>query len=149
MTEPKIYEGKAFCDDRGTLIAVNDFDFKRVKRFYQIENNSTKVIRAFHGHMKEAKYVFVPKGSVKIITSKILETDEKIKYLSDFKSYVLSSKVPQVLYIPKGHANGFKALEEGTIIQFFSTATLEQSKNDDLRLDWDASGKEIWETKNR
>ena len=45
---------------------------------------------------------------------------------------VLSSNNPKVLFIPSGYANGFKSLEADTIVQFFSTSTLEESTGDDI-----------------
>jgi len=47
--------GGIAVDDRGTLTFANDFNFYGVKRFYQVQNFSTSTIRAFHGHLNEAK----------------------------------------------------------------------------------------------
>ena len=52
-------QGGLFSDDRGHLRFVNDFNFEGVKRFYQVENHSKNFIRAWHGHEKEGKYVYV------------------------------------------------------------------------------------------
>jgi len=49
--------------------------------------------------------------------------------------YVLSAVKPAVLYIPAGFANGFMSLNAETRLLFFSTAALEESKNDDFRFD--------------
>ena len=59
----KKIDGNSFVDDRGTLRFVNDFDFSKVKRFYQVENHSRGFIRAWHGHKKQAKHVYLVKGS--------------------------------------------------------------------------------------
>ena len=59
------------------------------------------------------------------------------------KTFILSSKLPKVLYIPPDHCNGFMNLEENTIVQFFSTSTLEESLGDDKRFDYDTWN--IWE----
>jgi len=40
-------------------------------------------------------------------------------------------------------------LEEGTILLFFSTSTLAESKEDDIRCSWDSFGKEVWEIEYR
>jgi dTDP-4-dehydrorhamnose 3,5-epimerase len=53
----QIIEGGLAVDDRGSIVFVNDFSFKDVKRFYQLENFSTNTIRAWHGHQKEGKYI--------------------------------------------------------------------------------------------
>ena len=55
--------------------------------------------------------------------------------------YVLSAARPAVLFIPPGYANGFMSLTADTRVAFFSTATVEESREDDVRFDaryWDA-----------
>jgi len=128
-------QGGVYADDRGFLRFVNDFDFSGVKRFYQVENHSKGFIRAWHGHKKEDKYVYVPKGSA-LIGLVNLETEELTKY-------TLSSQSPCILYIPPGYANGFKTLEEETILMFFSTSTLKESEGDDYRFAWNQW--DIWQ----
>jgi dTDP-4-dehydrorhamnose 3,5-epimerase len=128
-------QGGLFADDRGYLRFVNDFDFTGVKRFYQVENHSKNYIRAWHGHQKEGKYVYVSKGSA-LIGAVDINTEEIFKT-------TLTSQSPSVLYIPPGYANGFKTLEDNTILMFFSTSTLEESKGDDIRFDYDKWN--IWE----
>lgn len=122
----KIINGGIFVDDRGTLRFVNGFNFKDVKRFYQVENHERGFIRAWHGHKKEGKYVYVVKGSawIGVVDMDKLHNDR----------YILSDKKPQILYIPPGNYNGFQTLEEDTIIIFFSTTTTEESKGDDYRV---------------
>ena len=149
METPGLIKGGIAIDDRGILTFVNDFNFKDVKRFYQVNNFSTKIIRAFHGHRKEAKYIFVPNGSALVITIPLDELEEKKEKASNVNRFILSSSNPSVLYIPKNYSNGFKALQDDTNIIFFSTSTLEESKDDDIRHSFDIVGKEIWETENR
>ena len=130
-----LINGGCAVDDRGQVSFVNEFDFEGVKRFYQVENHSRGFIRAWHGHKKEGKYVYVASGSALIGVVNI-ETEELSKF-------VLSAKSPKVLWIPAGNYNGFKSLEENTKILFFSTSTLEESLGDDIRQDWDKWN--IWE----
>ena len=57
-----------------------------------------------------------------------------------FNRFVLSANKPSVILIPGGYAHGYKTLTEETKLIFFSTATLEESINDDYRFDayyWD------------
>lgn len=128
-------QGGLFADDRGFLRFINDFDFSGVKRFYQVENHSKNFIRAWHGHKKEGKYVYVAKGSA-LIGAANMDSEEVYKT-------TLTSQSPSMLFIPPGFANGFKTLEENTILMFFSTSTLEESKGDDIRFDYDKWN--IWE----
>ena len=59
----KIFSGGLAADSRGLVSFVNNFHFKKVKRFYQIQNSSSSPVRAFHGHMKETKCFYVVNGS--------------------------------------------------------------------------------------
>jgi dTDP-4-dehydrorhamnose 3,5-epimerase len=150
---PRLIQGGTAVDDRGSLSFVNDFDFEGVKRFYQVFNFSTSVIRAFHGHRREAKYVYVPEGSALVVAVSldVLENSggSGEAPVEGIHRFVLSSRRPAVLFVPENHANGFRALEEGTIIQFFSTRTLGESEEDDIRFPYDVVGKEVWEVENR
>lgn len=147
-TKPRLIEGMIFTDDRGTLRVVNEFNFEKVKRFYQVENWSLNTIRAFHGHLKEAKYVYVTSGAMLVNLVK-LTNKYKPSTKAAVERFVLTSGKPSVLYIPPGYANGFKALVPNSSVMFWSTSTLEQSKGDDYRFPSDYWGKEIWETENR
>ena len=141
---PELLEGGIAFDDRGSVSFVNGFGFSDVKRFYQVENVNLNVVRAFHGHLHEGKYVYVVSGCAKVVCARM-----DGEALVDPQTFVLHSKKPSILKIPAGYANGFKALEEGTSVIFFSTSTLEESKGDDYRYEWDVLGKEIWTTVNR
>ena len=132
----ELVEGGLFADDRGFLRFVNDFDFSQVRRFYQVENHSAGFIRAWHGHKEEMKFIYVPKGSA-LIGLANMEAEEEVH------KFTLTSQKPRILCVPKGYANGFKTLEEDTIIIFFSSSTLEESHGDDYRFDWDKWN--IWE----
>ena len=139
MNKPTILNGGLAVDDRGSVSFVNDFNFKNVKRFYQVQNHRRGFIRAWHGHKKEGKYVYVTNGSA-LIGIVNMESEEVSKF-------VLSSKSPKVLWIPPGNYNGFKSLEEDTKIVFFSTSTIEESLGDDIRKEynqWD-----IWDEEYR
>lgn len=133
--KPILIEGGLFVDDRGAISFVNNFNFKDVKRFYMVENHQSGFIRAWHGHEKESKYVFVVQGSA------LFGTVSMNTY--DIYKFTLSARNPRILHIPSGYYNGFKTLEEGTKIMFFSTSTLEESMGDDIRQDYDKW--DIWE----
>jgi len=138
MEEPKLFCGNIYLDDRGILSFVNNFDFsdKGIKRFYMVENFSKGFIRAWHGHRKEGKYVLVVSGTIKLGIMNI-----ETKQLKSI--YTLSSREPKILYIPPGYSHGFKTLEKGTKIIFFSTSTLEESRGDDIRFPWNEQN--IWD----
>ena len=133
--ETKIINGGLSVDDRGSVTFINDFNFSDVKRFYVVENHRSGFIRAWHGHEKEGKYVFVVKGTA-LIGAVDMRSDSPNKY-------ILSDRSPKILYIPPGCANGFKTLEEDTRIIFYSTSTLQDSLGDDIRFPFDKWN--IWE----
>ena len=133
--ELEIINGGVAVDDRGSVRFINDFNFDGVKRFYQVANHKRDFIRAWHAHEKEGKFVYVTKGSA-LVGAVNLKNEEITKH-------VLSAQSPKILYIPPGYANGFKSLEEDTIIHFFSTSTLEDSLGDDIRFPYDKWN--IWE----
>jgi len=148
MKRPKIIDGGLAIDNRGEVRFVNDFDFKDVKRFYQVENFSKNTIRAFHGHLKEEKFIYLTSGSVLIALVKLNRVKNPNKSAKVYR-FVLSSKKPQVLYVPGKYANGFKVLENGTKLIIFSTSSLKQSLRDDFRYPYDYWGKDIWKVENR
>ncbi len=143
-----VIDGEISVDDRGFVKYVNDFNFRNVKRFYHVGNFSKHTIRAFHGHKKESKYVYVAMGSIIMCLVKLTKNEVKLKQ-SKIHRFVLSSKKPQILFIPANYVNGFKALENNTSVIFFSTSTLKESFNDDIRYPYDFWGNEIWKTSNR
>ena len=148
MRDVRLIQGGVAVDDRGCLTFANDFNFYGVKRFYQVQNFSTSTIRAFHGHLKEAKYVYVAKGSA-IVAAVELDDVKSPSKNKKVNRFILSDKKPQVLFIPPKYANGFRPLEEDTRILFFSTSSLEESKGDDYRFPVDYWGEEVWEVENR
>ena len=149
--EPEYIKGDQYVDDRGFLTFCNSWriDLAGVKRFYQVENHAAGTIRAFHGHQKEEKFVRVIRGAAVIITVPICSVEDRSLIRAEIQPFILSSRTPAVLHIPAGFYNGFKTLTSDTIVEFYSTSTVEESRCDDERLPWNAFGEEIWEVKYR
>lgn len=137
--------GEKSTDSRGIVSFINNFKFENVKRFYQVENSAPNAIRAFHGHLNEAKYVYVSVGSI-LLASVFLDNLEKPSTTNPVHTLILSDTEPKIAYIPPRHANGFKTLQEHTRVIFFSTSTLIESLSDDYRYPADYWGKNIWKT---
>jgi dTDP-4-dehydrorhamnose 3,5-epimerase-like enzyme len=138
-SEPYIYDGGLAVDDRGQITFVNDFHFESVKRFYMVSNHKQGFVRAWHAHKQEAKYILAVSGAALVGAVKIDNWQKPSKDLPVGR-FVCSSKKPQVLYVPAGYANGFMSLTSDLKLIFFSTATLEESADDDFRFDaryWD------------
>ncbi|MCE7936357.1 sugar epimerase [Candidatus Saccharibacteria bacterium CPR2] len=142
----EIIEGGLAVDDRGQVTFANEFDFSDVKRFYMVSNHGQGFVRAWHAHKKEAKYVLVVKGSALVGAVEIDDWNTPSKQ-TEVKRFVLSEKTPKILYIPAGYANGFMSLTGDTQIIFFSTSTLEESLNDDIR--YHARHWDIWTVEER
>lgn len=140
----KKIEGDLRKDERGVVKFVNDFKFEGIKRFYQIENADTEIIRAFHGHMKEAKYVYVVSGAI-LLCAVFLDSEKNPSKESKVERFILTADNPEIIYIPPSYANGFKSLEPNSKVIFFSTVILKESLKDDYRFPFDYWGKEVWE----
>ncbi len=134
MSEPSVIAGGEFSDARGKISYVNDFLLERVKRFYIIEHPSTEVVRAWQAHKYEEKWFYVIEGSfvvswVKIDNWETPSADLKSEYRN------LTSSKSEILHIPGGFANGFKALNPSSKLLIFSNFTTEESSGDIFRYD--------------
>jgi len=130
----QLIKGNIHKDQRGTVRFVNDFHFENVKRFYTITHPDTNTIRAWQGHKLETKYFYVTKGSFLINWIEIDNWQKPSKDLS-INTHILSDTQSEILIIPPGHVNGFKALEPDSTMMVFSDMLLEDSKKDDYRFD--------------
>lgn len=137
---PHLIEGGLAVDDRGDTAFINDFHFEGVKRFYMLSNHRAGFVRAWHAHRCEAKYVTVVQGAA-VVAAVAIDNWEHPSKNAEVHRYVLSAQKPAVLYIPPGYANGLMSLTTDAKLIVFSTSTLEESRNDDMRYDaryWDA-----------
>jgi dTDP-4-dehydrorhamnose 3,5-epimerase len=129
-----LIEGGLAVDDRGEVTFVNEFDFRGVKRFYTVSNHRAGFVRAWHAHRREAKFVTVVQGAA-IVAAVAIDNWKAPAKDAEVHRFVLSAKQPAVLYIPPGYANGFMSLTPETRLVFFSTSTVEESRDDDVRYD--------------
>jgi len=142
----RMMDGGLSVDDRGEVGFVNDFRFEGVKRFYTVTNHKAGFVRAWHAHRNEAKFVTVIKGAALVGAVKIDDWSAPSKKL-EVRRFVMSDKKPQVLFIPAGYGNGFMSLTSDAKLMFFSTSTVEESRNDDVR--YDARHWDIWTVEER
>ena len=129
---PRLIKGGLAVDDRGDVGVVNEFNFSDVKRFYAVANHQRGFVRAWHSHRREAKYATVVSGAMLVCAVEIDNWANPSPNLTIHR-FVLSEKSPAVLFIPAGYANGFMSLTDGAKILFFSTSSLQDSLNDDIR----------------
>jgi len=136
--EASVITGGQHIDERGKLLYFNDFDMKPVRRFYIIEHTETKIVRAWQAHQKEQKWLHVIKGSFKIVVVKPDDWEMPSQKLFT-KVIILKSDSNQLLHIPGGYANGFKALEVNSKLMVFSDFSIANAGEDDFRFD-----KDLW-----
>lgn len=129
---PRLIKGGLAVDDRGEVGFVNDFNFEGVRRFYTIANHRQGFVRAWHGHKREAKYMTVTAGSM-LVCCVAIDNWETPSAGLEVHRFVLSAKLPTVIWIPAGYANGFMSLTQDAKLMVFSTASLEESLQDDIR----------------
>ena len=135
---PTLFSGRQHTDVRGKISFINDCDLTMAKRFYVIEPADTKVVRAWQAHQREEKWFYVMEGSFKIVL--VRPDNWQLPSLDlPVEEYNLSAAKMQILHVPGGYANGFKALEPKSKIMVFSSFTVEESLKDDFRFD-----KDLW-----
>ncbi len=119
-----------FVDDRGTLDMIFNSDLPfEIKRVYTTVNQ-LGVIRGMHGHKIEWKAFYVSSGSVKIVIAPMEDPKPESS-----NSFVLSETKPQLFILPPGFYHGYVSLTPESRIIIFSSATLDETKKDDHRLD--------------
>ena len=155
---------KFFIDDRGTFCDIKGDTAFDIKRTYVCKNFQKGTIRGFHYHQHESKLFYVPQGAIRFIVWKMnlkcaqyLHTKidggpskKSVKFDSQIQVIILSESRPSTLIIPKGYANGWQTLTDNAILVGCSDRTLEESVNDDIRINPDLEMfKTYWEVKNR
>lgn len=140
---PTLYTEEIFRDHRGTIASFNTLDLFSFKRTYFITHPNTNIIRAWQGHKLEAKLFRVTKGAFAVGFVQIDDFQHPSNNLkADYQ--ILTENRNEFFLIPKGYANGLKALQDNSTIQVFSDFKLEESINEKIRfspdnwLNWDS-----------
>jgi dTDP-4-dehydrorhamnose 3,5-epimerase len=137
ISSPTFIDGSFFSDTRGRIDFVNDFVVNDFIRVYRITHDDISVIRAWQGHRIEVKAFWVVKGSFVINAVKVNDFDNINKEIKP-EAFKLEANESKILVIPGGYANGFKALEEDSIMVVFSNLGLDDSAKDMVRIDLNA-----------
>jgi dTDP-4-dehydrorhamnose 3,5-epimerase-like enzyme len=141
--EPNVIALSCHVDERGFLYQIYggyaDM-FPEVKRIYVVGNFGKGVVRGYHKHMDEWKSYFAVRGSAKFVT---VDEEKRVS------SHTLSYRNPAVLIVPPRYFHGWVSLEDETLIIGLSNKSLEDSLKDDVRIDPQSFGKDVWEVKNR
>ena len=106
----------------------------QIKRLYFTTQFDTEVIRTWQGHTIESRWICSVKGSFQV---KLIEIDnwenpsDQLKVLE----YKLTTEKQEILYIPNGFVNGFKAIQPDSKLMIMSNYGLNEIENDELRFD--------------
>ena len=120
--EIKLFSIKTFIDKRGhfqelfnkkelkSKLGIN-FESKMICNSFSKKN----VIRGLHYQIKKPidQIVFVQKGKILDI---VVDIRRNSKTFGQFESFILSEKNKKVLFMPKGFAHGFCAIEKKNLI---------------------------------
>ena len=142
-TRPYIIKGGDYTDERGQLEFFNEFDMSPIKRVYFTTHCDIEVVRAWQGHTIESRWFRCVNGSFNV---KLVEIDNWENPSDDLKvfEYELTSEKQEILYIPNGYVNGFKALKEDSKLMIMSNYGFNEIENDQIRFDQNKWNK--WES---
>ena len=133
-TRPYIVYGGNYTDERGQLEFFNEFNMSPIKRIYFTSHFDTKVIRAWQGHIIESRWFCCVSGGFNV---KLVEIDKWENPSDDLKvlEYELTAEKQEILYIPNGYVNGFKALKTDSKLMIMSNYGFNEIENDQIRFD--------------
>jgi len=140
----KIIEGKKFLDIRGCFREINKK--KEIKKinfiFWCMSKSKKNVLRGLHLQIKEPqdKFISVVKGKILDV---VVDLRKNSKTFGKHFKIELSEKNCKSLFIPKGFAHGFLALDSENII-FYGNSKYRSKKNEvgiiwndkDLSINW-------------
>lgn len=140
---PKLVKGDFFEDNRGKIDFINTFDMSPIKRMYFTSHYNVDTVRAWQGHKVEKRWFFCVKGSftVKII---VIDNWENPSKLLKAHTFILKENKPEVLLIPNGCVNGFKALEENSKLMILSDYRFNEIEDDQVRFNPDTWSSANW-----
>ncbi|WP_299837377.1 dTDP-4-dehydrorhamnose 3,5-epimerase family protein [uncultured Tenacibaculum sp.] len=127
-----IIKGGYYLDERGKLEFFNDFDMSTIKRVYFTTHFDTNIVRAWQGHTIESRWFRCVHGSFIVKLVKIDNWEKPSDNLEVYE-YNLSAGDQEILYIPNGFANGFKALEDNSKLMIMSNYGFNEIENDQIR----------------
>ena len=133
-TRPYIIKGRNYTDERGELEFFNEFDMSPIKRVYFTTHFDIEVIRAWQGHTIESRWFRCVNGGFNV---KLVEIDNWENPSDDLKvfEYELTAEKQEILYIPNGYVNGFKALKADSKLMIMSNYGFNEIENDQIRFD--------------
>ncbi|MCE2612444.1 WxcM-like domain-containing protein [Flavobacteriaceae bacterium D16] len=128
----ELIKGERYTDTRGVLEYFNAFDLSEAVRLYKISPSSTADVRGWQGHRLEQKWFYCLKGSFVVNLIPLSKFNEGTTSVMP-EIYTLHEAKLEILRIPAGYANAFRALEPDSELLVFSDKGLEASEKDDFR----------------
>ena len=130
-----LFEGEKFTDSRGYFRELYKNNFLKKKNFIFLCMSKSKknVLRGLHfqKNKQQEKFVSVIKGKILDV---VVDLRKNSKTFKKFFKVILSEKNCKALFIPKGFAHGFLALDNENIIVYGNTNY--RSKKDEQGILW-------------
>ena len=156
MKKACLIDRAKFVDDRGHFenipVTTTVEQSKQVikfygKRTYICDNFQKGTVRGYHYHKYEQKIFICLRGAVKFILlpGDMMQTVNPVAWKPEV--FVLSAEMGKALFIPAHYANAWQSLSDDTILLGVSDRTVDQSRDDDIRMDPALHHPEYWETK--
>ena len=138
-----IFESKIYHDQRGSVREAFKKDLTNKSLFLSVVSKSKKnVIRGLHFQSKKTqdKFISVIKGRILDV---VVDLRKNSKTFGKHYKIILSEKKAKYLFVPKGFAHGFLALDKENIVLYSCTnyrdAKSEKSilwNDKDLKINW-------------
>ena len=123
-----------YTNELGVLNYCNSLVLNKYKRFYSITHPNKNTVRAWQGHPLEGKCFIPIKGRFLLSWVKIdCFKNPSLNLIPE--TLILDSNKKKLIEIPKGYANGFKALDDNSEFLVFSELNLEESMLDNIKFD--------------
>jgi dTDP-4-dehydrorhamnose 3,5-epimerase len=129
-----INDFKSYTNNLEILNYCNSLILNKYNRCYIINHPCTNKVRAWQAHPEEGKCFIPIKGKFLISWVEIDDFNHPSKTLKA-ESLILDSSNKKIVEIPKGFANGLKALEPNSEVIIFSEFSLKDSEKDNIRYD--------------
>ncbi len=140
----KLFSFNSFNDSRGVFsrIFCKNLIKEKIKdiSIKQINHSYTKKIftlRGMHYQKKpkqEGKYMYILSGKIQLV---VVDVRPKSRTYKSYDSFILENndKVKNIIYIPKGFANGFLTLTNDVNIIYMMTNYFDNKQNYGFRYD--------------
>lgn len=114
------------------IYAKSGLEFSLNETFISV--SAKNVIRGLHfqTHNPQAKLVSIPKGKVFDV---IVDLRRGSKTYKQWRGYELSAENHRALYIPRGFAHGFLALEDDTMMMYQCDGAYDKETDTGIRFD--------------